>query len=125
MHSERSDPLPRGWSKHVKTGLMHAISLAAMAQCPKTRTRCGGTSRRTCSYRKAISLIIAANVSGGLATFSANTKAPISPIQGLSEKREHSEKGYSRGAFCTRFKTLTLGFSLAIHDTPQIARVTI
>jgi len=31
MPSERSDALPRGWSKHVKSGLMHAISLAAMA----------------------------------------------------------------------------------------------
>jgi hypothetical protein len=31
MASERSIPLPRGWSKHVKSGLLHAISLAAMA----------------------------------------------------------------------------------------------
>ena len=31
MPSQRSAPLPRGWSKHVKSGLLHAISLAAMA----------------------------------------------------------------------------------------------
>jgi predicted RNA polymerase sigma factor len=31
MTSDRSIPLPRGWSKHVKSGLLHAISLAVMA----------------------------------------------------------------------------------------------
>jgi len=31
MPSQRSIPLPRGWSKHIKFGLLHAISLAAMA----------------------------------------------------------------------------------------------
>ena len=31
MPSERSVPLPRGWPKHIKSGLLHAISLAAMA----------------------------------------------------------------------------------------------
>ena len=31
MPSHYSAPLPRGWSKHVKSGLLHAISLAAMA----------------------------------------------------------------------------------------------
>jgi putative transposase len=31
MPSQRSVPLPRGWSKHVKSSLLHAISLAAMA----------------------------------------------------------------------------------------------
>lgn len=31
MPSQRSAPLPRGWSKHVKSGLLHAISLASMA----------------------------------------------------------------------------------------------
>ncbi len=31
MPSQRSAPLPRGWSKHIKTGLLHAISLATVA----------------------------------------------------------------------------------------------
>ena len=32
MPSQRAAPLlPRGWSKHVKSGLLHAISLAALA----------------------------------------------------------------------------------------------
>ena len=31
MPSHRSAPLPRSWSKHVKSGLLHAISLAAVA----------------------------------------------------------------------------------------------
>ena len=30
MPSQRSAPLPRGWPNHVKSGLLHAISLAAM-----------------------------------------------------------------------------------------------
>ena len=48
--------------------------------------------------KESISLIIAANVSSGLAAFSVNAKAPILPIQGLAEKREHSEEGDDRGA---------------------------
>ena len=43
MPSERSVPLPRGWSKQVKSSLLHAISLAAMAltvvRSRRTRTR--------------------------------------------------------------------------------------
>jgi len=31
MPSQRSVPLPRGWSKHVKSSLLHAISLASVA----------------------------------------------------------------------------------------------
>ena len=31
MPSRRSAPRPRGWSKHAKSGLLHAIFLAAMA----------------------------------------------------------------------------------------------
>jgi hypothetical protein len=32
MPSERSVPLPRGWSKHVKSGLLHAVSLACLLE---------------------------------------------------------------------------------------------
>jgi len=43
MPSERPVPLPRGWTKHVKSSLLHAISLAAMAltiaRSRRTRTR--------------------------------------------------------------------------------------
>jgi hypothetical protein len=31
MPSRRSTPLPRGWLNHIKSGLLHSISLAAMA----------------------------------------------------------------------------------------------
>ena len=31
MPSERAVALPGGWAHHVKSGLLHAISLAAMA----------------------------------------------------------------------------------------------
>jgi len=31
MPSQRAVPLPSGWVHHVKSGLLHAISLAAMA----------------------------------------------------------------------------------------------
>ena len=31
MASRHSVPLPRSWSNHIKSGLLHAISLAAMA----------------------------------------------------------------------------------------------
>jgi transposase-like protein len=31
MLSKPSIPLPRGWSKHVKSGFLHAVSLASMA----------------------------------------------------------------------------------------------
>ena len=43
MCSHRSTPLPRGWSNHVKSSLLHAISLAAMAltlaRSRRTRSR--------------------------------------------------------------------------------------
>jgi hypothetical protein len=31
MPSKCSAPLPRGWSMHVKSSLLHAVSLASMA----------------------------------------------------------------------------------------------
>ena len=31
MPSQASVPLPRGWSRHVKSSLLHSISLASMA----------------------------------------------------------------------------------------------
>ncbi len=39
MPSQRSTPLPRGWPNHIKSGLLHAISLAAMA-LTVARSRC-------------------------------------------------------------------------------------
>jgi transposase InsO family protein len=39
MRTDRSVPLPRGWSKHVKSSLLHAISLASMA-LTIARSRC-------------------------------------------------------------------------------------
>ena len=50
MPSECTVPLPRGWSKHVRSSLLHAISLAAMAltmaRSRRTRTRLQGELER-------------------------------------------------------------------------------
>jgi transposase InsO family protein len=48
MPSQRSAPLPKGWSKHVKSGLLHAISLAAVAL---TVARSRIVSRRRCDVQ--------------------------------------------------------------------------
>jgi hypothetical protein len=50
MASQRPAPLPRGWVKHIKTGLLHAISLAAMALTiarSRGATPRSGTKRRS------------------------------------------------------------------------------
>lgn len=44
-HPQRAAPLPKGWTRRVKSALLHAISLAAMA-LTVARTR-AATSRAT------------------------------------------------------------------------------